>query len=114
MTTKASFLKAAKARHMIITALSSASRAMSVPELRQQNSDLQKIHPNLERTRQLIERMVKNELVTKTGHGLYTVPKPNGSATAPARSARPLTVDRLSRIEHKLDLLLKALDVREH
>jgi hypothetical protein len=112
--TKANAVKSAKARHIILSALQNSDRMFSIPELREQHPELVKLHPVVERTRQLAERMVNNNLIRKAGVGAYAAVKPNGSATAPSPKARPLTVDRLSRIEHKLDLLLKALDVREH
>jgi hypothetical protein len=112
--TRANILKAAKARHIILSTLQNSSQALGIPQLRELHPELVKLHPVLERTRQLAERMVKNGLIRKASTGLYASMKANGAAMAPARSARPLTVDRLSRIEHKLDLLLKALDVREH
>ena len=76
--------------------------------------EIKKLQPNSRLLTQLLGRMAGGKEIRKTGRGEYALF--NGvspSVVAPSPRAAPGFVQRIAHIEHMLEQLMKALEVKE-
>jgi hypothetical protein len=112
MSTRRIKAKSAQTRQAVRVALSEGPKSIlnlhAIPEIK-------KLAPNHKAFAQLVGRMVAGKEIRKTGYAQYATLNGAGAETAmaPRSRAAPGFVQRIAHIEHMLEQLMKALEVKE-